>query len=58
MARISENPERFPQTFAGCQRCSVERYPYGVIYYQNGDEVVIVAFAHSKRTPFYWRHRV
>lgn len=56
--KISVDPLRFPKTFADCQRCSVERYPYCVIFYQNGDEIVIVAIAHSKRSPGYWRRRM
>jgi len=51
--KIGEDPHRFPRTFAGCHRCSVERYPYSLVFYQNGDEIVIVAFAHSKRKPGY-----
>ena len=54
---IKADPPRFPKTFAGCQRCSVERYPYSVVFYRNGGEIVIVAFAHSKRRPAYWQHR-
>ena len=56
--KIRADPQRFPKTFAGCQRCSVERYPYCLVFYQNGAEIVIVAFAHSKRRPGYWRDRM
>lgn len=56
--KIGDDPQRFPRAFAGCQRCSVERYPYSVVFYQSGNEIVIVAFAHSKRRPGYWRSRM
>lgn len=52
------DPDRFPKTYAGCQRCPIRRYPYSVVYYQLGDEIIVVAFAHSKRKPSYWRQRL
>lgn len=32
--------------------------PYGVVYYATDSEIVIVAYAHEKRRPGYWKHRV
>lgn len=55
--KIAANPGRFPKTFANCQRCSVKRYPYCVVFYRNDIEIVIVAIAHAKRRPGYWRRR-
>ena len=55
--KIAADPGRFPKTFADCQRCSVNRYPYCVVFYRDRDEVVIVAIAHAKRRPGYWRSR-
>ncbi|MCL2468423.1 MAG: type II toxin-antitoxin system RelE/ParE family toxin [Micrococcales bacterium] len=33
-------------------------FPYGVIYYVSGNEVVIVAYAHERRRPGYWKDRI
>lgn len=33
-------------------------FPYRVVYYLRGDEVVILAYAHDRRRPGYWRHRI
>jgi plasmid stabilization system protein ParE len=55
--KLAADPGRFPKTFADCQVCMVQRYPYCVIYYHDGDEIVVVAIAHAKRRPGYWRHR-
>ena len=39
------------------RRVLVPRFPYQVVYYLTDDEIVIVAFAHSKRRPAYWHDR-
>jgi hypothetical protein len=36
----------------------VSRFPYRVVYFVDGDLLTIVAIAHSKRRPGYWRDRV
>lgn len=33
------------------RRCQVRRHPYGLIYRMAGDDVVIVAVAHDRRSP-------
>ncbi len=40
------------------RRKGVIGFPYGVIYYATDSEIVIVAYAHEKRLPGYWKHRV
>jgi plasmid stabilization system protein ParE len=54
---ISAEPHRFVRTYAGCQLCRLRRYPYCVVYHHIGDTVSIVAIAHAKRRPGYWRSR-
>lgn len=36
----------------------VKRFPYQVIYYVRAHDIVIVALAHTKRRPGYWKTRV
>ena len=39
-------------------RASVARtFPYSVIYRERGDEIVILAVAHHRRRPGYWKTR-
>jgi plasmid stabilization system protein ParE len=33
-------------------------FPYNIIYVVDGDEIVIVAVAHHRRRPGYWRGRL
>ncbi len=56
--KISANPEWFPRTYAGCQRYILNHYPYCIIYYRASERIVIVAIAHAKRRPAYWRSRM
>jgi plasmid stabilization system protein ParE len=52
--RIVADPDRFPRTYAGCQRCMLHRYPYSVVFYRREGKLVIVAIPHAKRHPAYW----
>lgn len=57
--KISADPARFPRTYASCQRCMLNRYPYSIIYYRSPERIVIVAIAqHTKRHPAYWQTRL
>jgi toxin ParE1/3/4 len=56
--KIGADPERFPSTYVGCQCCILNRYPYSVIYHRTSERIVVVAIAHSKRRPAYWRSRM
>ncbi|WP_407936397.1 hypothetical protein [Limnochorda pilosa] len=39
------------------RRVLVRGFPYQVVYHLRPDEIVIVAVAHLKRRPGYWRNR-
>lgn len=36
----------------------VSVYPYRVVYYVRQGEVIVIAYAHERRRPGYWQHRV
>ena len=42
---------------AQTRRFLLQRFPYQVVYRIRPGEIVIVAVAHLKRRPGYWRHR-
>ena len=54
---IAAAPDRFPETNAGCRSCGLHRYSYRVIYYRSQDTLIMVAKAHAKRRPAFWRDR-
>ena len=39
------------------RRVLLQRFPYQVVYSLSENEIVIIAIAHSKRRPGYWRKR-
>ena len=54
---ISRNPEACQRVGRRARRRSLWRFPYNLIYAVYPDRIRIVAFAHQKRRPFYWRKR-
>lgn len=60
---IQWNPAAWP-AFPGWDRDlivrsrKVESFPYRVVYFARGQELVIIAFAHRHRRPGYWQQRL
>ncbi|MCH7935415.1 MAG: type II toxin-antitoxin system RelE/ParE family toxin, partial [Gemmatimonadetes bacterium] len=43
---------------SGTRRVLLHRFPYIVVYKELEDEILVVAFAHHKQRPGYWRDRI
>src|SRR5262245_60119874 len=61
-AEIEQHPDRFAKletnrTRRDYRRFLLKRFPYVVIYEIMTEEVVILAVAHGRRRPHYWRKR-
>jgi len=56
--RISTNPEASQRIGRRVRRKSLWRFPYNLIYAVYPDRIRILACAHQKRRPFYWRKRL
>jgi plasmid stabilization system protein ParE len=54
---IKAFPEFWKDVGQGYRRKLIERYPFGIIYRIAGEEIHIVALAHTSRDPDYWRGR-
>lgn len=55
---IVKTPERWRELETGIRRCLVDVFPYSIIYSIEPKFVLIIAVAHAKRAPGYWKHRV
>jgi toxin ParE1/3/4 len=55
---IIRNPERCSLARRGCRYYPLKHYPFRIIFHHDNTRVVIVAIAHAKRRPNYWRNRV
>ena len=54
----SEAPQRWPKYLHGTRRFVMQRFPFSVVYLDDPELVTIVAVAHSKRKPGYWKDRL
>lgn len=57
IARMREYPEAGRPIRGGTRRRLLRRFPYGLLYRLDADEIVIVAVMHLRRRPDYWRNR-
>ncbi|MGH8701418.1 MAG: type II toxin-antitoxin system RelE/ParE family toxin, partial [Burkholderiales bacterium] len=39
------------------RRILLNRFPYSVVYRTSSDEIIVIAVAHQRRRPGYWRRR-
>ena len=58
ISRILKYPEAWSKLSKRTRRCRTRRFPYGVIYQIRADKILVVAVAHLRREPFYWRDRI
>jgi plasmid stabilization system protein ParE len=57
MALIAERPEIGTLISGSTRRVVVSRFPYQVVYHLSPADITIVAVAHLKRRPDYWKTR-
>ena len=57
IAKIVADPGRFPSTFGGCHYCSLNRFPFRVVFREETTRTVVIVVAHAKRRPGYWHSR-
>ena len=55
--RIAEAPHRWPNYLHGTRYVRLTRFPYLVVYREEPTRILVVAIAHAKRKPGYWRKR-
>lgn len=55
--RILNNPHAWTILEDDIRRCMANRFPYGVIYSVQDDEIYILAVMNLGRSPDYWKYR-
>lgn len=55
---IEAAPQRWPSYFGEFRRYTLHRFPFNIVYQEMLSEVVVLAVAHGRRRPGYWRKRV
>ena len=54
---ISENPAIYPVVHRRARRALIRRFPFGVYFRVEDDQVIVFAVIHGSRHPRRWRQR-
>lgn len=55
---IARFPKAWKRLPSGVRAFPLRRFPYTLLYMAEGDEILIVAYAHQSREPRYWEGRL
>ena len=53
----TRSPESWPRISGNIRRIVFPSFPFDLIFRTKGETLEIVAVAHQRRRPFYWRNR-
>jgi len=56
--RITENPEMYPHYVRGTRRYLLQRFLFYLVYREVSGKLELVAIAHGRRKPGYWKKRI
>jgi len=55
--RILNYPNAWQPLDDEIRRCLTNKFPFGIVYYQKDDEIIILAVMQLNRKPNYWLNR-
>jgi len=55
---VANHPLTWPRHGQRARRYIFTRFPFSLVYRIRGDEIEVVAVAHGRRRPGYWRSRL
>jgi toxin ParE1/3/4 len=58
VALILEAPQRWPVSIQNTRRFLFQRFPFEVVYRELSDVIQVLAVAHTRRRPGYWKIRL
>ena len=56
--QVAAAPDRWPTYEHGTRVYQLQRFPYLLVYLRLGEALQIIAVAHGKRRPGYWKRRL
>ena len=56
--RIRDHPGQFPEYAFGTRKMVLQRFPYLLVFRETAAGVEVIAVAHRRSRPGYWRDRV
>ena len=57
LKQVRDFPQASPITLAPVRKKLVSGFPYAVMYSEIDGVIIVLALAHHRRRPFYWRDR-
>jgi plasmid stabilization system protein ParE len=57
LSRIMAGPRTFPSFTKNTRKLAMGRFPYSLIFREKDGAILVVAVAHGKGRPGYWRRR-
>lgn len=58
MDMIVKAPDRWPEGSYGTRRFLLQRFPFAIVYRELPVVIQVLAIAHTRRRPGYWKQRV
>jgi len=56
--QIAEFPEAWAPYVSRTRRYLMRRFPFSVVYRKQGQKIQVIAVAHHRRRPGYWKRRL
>jgi len=56
--RIIDYPDSWPKLSKNTRRARASRFPYGIIYSNTGNEILIIAIMNLHQKPDYWKNHL
>jgi len=54
---VALSPETWPVIERNLRRRLIRRFPFGILYYIEPEQIIVAAVAHLRRRPGYWKKR-
>ena len=58
MKMIAERPQMWPEYVGGTRRFLLRHFPFSVVYRRRSENIQVIAIAHGRRKPGYWKNRI
>ncbi len=58
LERIQRAPETYQLVYHEVRRATFRRFPHGILYWVEDDEIVVFAVWHGRRNPADWMKRI
>jgi hypothetical protein len=55
---IASSPQTWPVLEGDLRRRLIKRFPFGILYMIEPDKILIIAVAHLRKKPGYWKKRI